>query len=774
MSEGIILQVETSRVLQILAAEIYDSPLAMLRENLQNAYDAVRERFAASGTLEKGGRIDILMDGNTVTITDNGVGMDEQSLRENFWKAGSSGKHSERAKKAGVVGTFGIGAMANFGVCSRLEIITRSMNEAEALRSVAERETLRIGEECITFDKLQDVRPIGTILVATLDASNSILPEQAKSYLAPYVSLLPVPVFLNDELISAKSMIDALPAQVKIYSPLGSIELEQQGFKARFSVSADTNAQILVVVTDISVSEEPITGAMALLQGGGQLMGLRSLFGLAPIPIAGHYQFGGFANLPFLQPTAGRDALNRDSIDQATRLVSLAERAASQVLADTTLADRSNSLLSWIAANSRYDLAKRITILVHPNEENVALGDLKSYLGTRAAYQYGQNDRGIISTFANENAVVVQISPNQPRRKVQQQYLTSILNIQQVPTSAQILKVYAGSELEMAEASVLFRIASILRDDYLVPDLEVVFADISHNVTTLAEEKSGSVKIYIARRSSSITPLLEIQAQAYELFAQFMKDYVRVNLYPKVQQHVPSSTKGGVEALRKVLERSKELYRLEESDRGDLEGVLGDYLAGTSSLATVLQTAKSFARPQTQRVSAEQVGSIEHEVPGLVESPVRPDASITSEGHEFNPTPPIIRNNVSSSMKILTTQGHYPLLNQFTMLLGLSDRVMKTEADFFLVPHTTRILWGGHRVVYIFTEATERLSLYYDIELKSPISNKNTGGGMFATTTLITKDRIFVPVPSILQPEFHVDGGPREFFVRFDLLTNRG
>ena len=42
MSEGIIFKVETTRVLEILAREIYDSPLALLRENLQNAYDAVQ------------------------------------------------------------------------------------------------------------------------------------------------------------------------------------------------------------------------------------------------------------------------------------------------------------------------------------------------------------------------------------------------------------------------------------------------------------------------------------------------------------------------------------------------------------------------------------------------------------------------------------------------------------------------------------------------------------------------------------------------------------
>jgi molecular chaperone HtpG len=772
MSDGIIFQVETGRVLQILAKEIYDSPLAMLRENLQNAYDAVRERFASSGTLQQGGRIEVKIDGNKITIIDNGVGMDENMLREHFWKAGSSGKHSDRARQAGVVGTFGIGAMANFGVCSRLELFTRYHEGTGSLATLAERDNLKIGEECITFEKLESEQPIGTTLIATLDAANSIGREQVISYLVPYVALLPVPIYFDGELISTRAMMDALPIQSKQFNPLGNVELENQGFKARFSVSADANSQILVAVNDISVSGTPVDGEMALLQGGGQLMGLRSYFGLASIPVVGNYQFGGFANLPFLQPTAGRDALNRESIDQALILVALAEQAASLLLSENPLGDRSNALLSWISAHHRYDLAKRISILTHPAEENIALGELSAYIGSRNSYQYGSNDRSVIGTFANEDNIVVQLSPNQPRRKVQQQYLTNVLQMQSVPHNAQILKAYSGQDLEIPEASVLFRIASILRDDYLIPDVDVAFAEISHGVTVLAEEDGNSVKLFIAKGCSSIKPLLEIQTQVYELFAQFMKDYVRVNIYPKIQQYVPSSTKGGVEALRKVLLRSKELYRLEESDRGDLEGILGDYLAGTASFPAVIKAAKALARPQTQRVSAEQVGSVESEVPGLVDSPVRSDMIV--EGQEFMAAPPIIRNGISSSMKILTTQGQYPLLNQFTMLLGLSDRLMKTEADFFMVPHTTRILWGGHRVVYIFTEVTERLSLYYDIELRDAIDSNKTGGGMFATTTLITKERIFVPVPKVLEPEFHVAKGPREFFVRFDLLTSRG
>lgn len=770
MSQGIVFQVDTTRVLQIIAEDIYDSPLAMLRENLQNAYDAVRERFVVGGELTPGGRVDVTLAGNLLSISDNGIGMDEEGLRQNFWKPGSSGKRSERAKKAGVVGTFGIGAMANFGVCSRLEILTRTEGESYTLRSVAERDELRIGEECISFEITDAREEIGTTLNATLDGGNAILEGQAKAYLAPYVSLLPVPIYLNGELISKHTMADALPVQAKAYSPLANRVMEDRGFKALFSISVDSNGQVLATVTDISIQGRPIAGEMALLQAGGQLMGLRSYFGLAPIPVAGNYQFGGFANLSFLQPTAGRDALSRECIDQASVLISMAERASSEILAESTLADRSNALLAWIAATGRYDLATRITISVHPREEAVTLGELKDYIGTRRSYQYAGSDRGIIDTFSNDESFVVQISPNQPRRKVQQQYLSAVLSMPSVPSSAQIIKVYAGTDLELAEASILFRVASILRDDYLISEIEVAFADISHGVAILPEQKGNALNIYIARKNASILPLLQIQAQAFDLFAQFMKDYVRVNVYPRIQQFVPSSTKGGVEALRKILLKNKELYRLEESDRGDLEGVLGDYLSGAAPFSAVLQSAKAITRHQTQHVSAEQVGSIEQEVPGLTDSPVYSEVQV---GQEFVAAPPIVRDAITSDMKILTTAGKYPLLNQFTMLLGLSDRLMKTESDFFHVPHTTRILWGGHRVVYIFTEATERLSLYYDIELRSPIDSQKTGGGMFATTTLITRSRIFVPVPTVLQEEFQVADGPKEFFVRFDLLTSR-
>jgi len=167
--------------------------------------------------------------------------------------------------------------------------------------------------------------------------------------------------------------------------------------------------------------------------------------------------------------------------------------------------------------------------------------------------------------------------------------------------------------------------------------------------------------------------------------------------------------------------------------------------------------------------NSEQVGTIEAVVPDVVESAVVEGGK---ESEEYEAGPPILREDISSDMKILTTDENYPQLNGFGTFLGLSDRLMQTESPFFKTPHTTRIIWAGHRVIYIFTNATGELSLYYDIELRDPLGQKSAGGGTFATTTLITKKRIFIPVPSVLADEFRVETGSREFFVRFDLLGN--
>jgi molecular chaperone HtpG len=61
-------------------------------------------------------------------------------------------------------------------------------------------------------------------------------------------------------------------------------------------------------------------------------------------------------------------------------------------------------------------------------------------------------------------------------------------------------------------------------------------------------------------------------------------------------------------------------------------------------------------------------------------------------------------------------------------------------------------------------------SLYYDIELRGNRSAGDAGGTAVVTTTIVTKNRIFVPMPQQLAECFRVTDAPVEFYVRFDLL----
>ena len=74
-------------------------------------------------------------------------------------------------------------------------------------------------------------------------------------------------------------------------------------------------------------------------------------------------------------------------------------------------------------------------------------------------------------------------------------------------------------------------------------------------------------------------------------------------------------------------------------------------------------------------------------------------------------------------------------------------------------------------MIYIFDHPTGKLTVYYDIELKTPLSERQASGKAIPTTTLILQNRLFVPVPPELSDEFDVgEGATKRFYVNFDTI----
>jgi molecular chaperone HtpG len=322
----------------------------------------------------------------------------------------------------------------------------------------------------------------------------------------------------------------------------------------------------------------------------------------------------------------------------------------------------------------------------------------------------------------------------------------------------------------MSELTLLLRITNILNEDYLIADAKVLIADISHSVPSVVLLKDNTLYVHIARNSGAVQQVLQIYTTEWALFASFVKDFVRNHLYQKFSQYVPSSTKQGADALQQILMKNKELYKYEYSEMGEVELLLSEFAAGDMGFAEVIRKSNTITRSQKQFVGYTHVGSVEEEIPSIVGIEVFEDLG----NDEFGPLPPILRTETTTDKKILKTESSYHSLNNFQLFLSLSEKIFKSQISFFLQPHTTKVIWSMHKVVYIFTHASNKLSLYYEIELKEKLSDESTGGRAVQTTTIVTANKIFIPIIPELSTYFDLASGTKEFFVRYDMIADFG
>lgn len=140
---------EVSDLLNLIIHSLYSNKEIFLRELISNASDAIDKLKYLSlvdGPL-KGFSFDPVIDitfdseEKTLTIKDNGIGMDEKDLNDNLGTIASSGTKkflanlTDDAKKdSNLIGQFGVGFYAAFMVASKVEVISRKAGCDEAFR----------------------------------------------------------------------------------------------------------------------------------------------------------------------------------------------------------------------------------------------------------------------------------------------------------------------------------------------------------------------------------------------------------------------------------------------------------------------------------------------------------------------------------------------------------------------------------------------------------------------------------------------------------------
>lgn len=769
------LQIDIKKVINLLAKDIYDSPYALLRENLQNAYDAVLMRKQVDGSYNDY-RIEMRIQDRQVIIVDNGIGMTAETVENNFWKAGASGKNTVEAQMAGVVGTFGIGAMANFGVCDKMEVRTRYYSSTKTIVTSTELEKISLTEECIDTQIIDDATlPIGTTVIATLREGENITYDGALAYLRPFVQYLPMPVTLNGQLISQTQYLGTIMLnEANTVSGERDVADGMFSYKLKIKVLNYNNGQVSAHISDIRKNGEILPGEIVLRQDMGSIYGLRNGFGLASVPISSNFRWGGVVNMTRLVPTAGRDSLTRDSVSLVSEIITSVENQIVVLLANYDICDANPAFLSYVYVHSdrTIQLGGKVRIQRKPLDDRIQMMTVQLQMANRNVMYYGGHDEKIINTFANENTFLLTLGNDSVRRNIQLRYLNQ-KGIPSVPDTVTILHKYGFDELELSESSIVFRIQYVLEHDYFINSAKVVYADISHEQPAFVEESNGSIIIYLARNAKSILQLKAVYDSDYTVYDGFIKDYVRQHLYPKLSNYVPSSTREGAEALKRIMHQKEDLFTIEREEIGYAEEVIKDYMSGKATLQDVHRASASAVNSQRQQVEVSDVGSVESVMPSVSVEPVAENVQQQDAPVDIIAMPPINNMDIYTSYKLLKTNESYPALNNHKMFLGLSDKLFERYSDFFLEPHTTKVIWSTHKIVYVFTHASNQVSMYYDIDLKTVLPDGMTGGHPIVTTTIITKNRIFVPVIPEMYQYFDLaqNEGKLEFYVRFDPLT---
>lgn len=150
MAEVKEFKTESKRLLDLMINSIYTNKEIFLRELISNASDAIDKYHYLC---LKDGKVDAIdhfiqietnKENRTLTITDNGIGMDYDELVNNLGTIAKSGskefieKMSEgndsKEKEIEIIGQFGVGFYSAFMVAKELIVETRSMHSDKAYR----------------------------------------------------------------------------------------------------------------------------------------------------------------------------------------------------------------------------------------------------------------------------------------------------------------------------------------------------------------------------------------------------------------------------------------------------------------------------------------------------------------------------------------------------------------------------------------------------------------------------------------------------------------
>ena len=207
-AESHVFQAEVAKLLDIVVHSLYSEKQIFLRELISNASDAcdqLRYRGLTEPALlgddpELGVSVSFDKKARTVTVTDNGVGMNHDELVENLGTIARSGTNQfmsqlsgDAKKDVALIGRFGVGFYSAFMVAERVEVFARKAGESEGWHWLSE------GAGAFSVEPVEDVaRGVRIVLHLRKGETEWLDASRLEGVIKTYSDHIALPIRLAD------------------------------------------------------------------------------------------------------------------------------------------------------------------------------------------------------------------------------------------------------------------------------------------------------------------------------------------------------------------------------------------------------------------------------------------------------------------------------------------------------------------------------------------------------------------------------------------------
>ncbi|HIC5291457.1 TPA: molecular chaperone HtpG [Campylobacter coli] len=217
-------QTEVNQLLQLMIHSLYSNKEIFLRELVSNSSDALDKLNFLSVSNDKykslkfEPRIDIKIDKDkkTLTISDNGIGMDKDDLINNLGTIAKSGTKSflenlsgDAKKDSQLIGQFGVGFYSAFMVASKIEVLSKKALDDKAYLWISDANGYEI-EDATKEEQ-------GTSITLYLKDDEFANSYKIESIIEKYSNHIQFPIFMEkEEFIPAKEGEEEGKTELKI------------------------------------------------------------------------------------------------------------------------------------------------------------------------------------------------------------------------------------------------------------------------------------------------------------------------------------------------------------------------------------------------------------------------------------------------------------------------------------------------------------------------------------------------------------------------------